>query len=236
MASKSFFFGVTAIVVFGLAIPPVAWAADAAQERSLAVGFGETDVTPDVSGPQPVYMAGFGQNRKATGVYDPVKARAIVLKDGGGKVALVSADLVGLFLEETIEIRRQLPGYKHVVISCTHNHEGPDTMGLWGKSPVHSGIDPAYMRLVREKIVEAVNAADGSTAPAAARIGVAHLPDLLADGREPYVKQDELVVLTFSKPGEQSPSGLCVQWNCHPETLGSQNTKISADFVGPLVE
>jgi hypothetical protein len=160
----------------------------------------------------------------------------MVLKDAGGKVALVSVDLIGLFLEETTEVRRRLPGFKHVVISCTHNHEGPDTMGLWGKSPVHLGIDPAYVRLVREKIVEAVKAADRCAAPAAARIGVAHLPELLADGREPYIKQDELVVLTFSKPGGQSPSGLCVQWNCHPETLSSQNTKISADFVGPLVE
>lgn len=202
----------------------------------IMVGFGEADVTPDVSGPKPVYMAGFGQNRQATGVLDPLKARAIVLKDSGAKVALVSVDLIGLFLEETVEIRRQLPGFAHVVVSCTHNHEGPDTMGLWGKSPVHSGIDEGYQRLVRERIVQAVHAADRNAAPAEARIGVAHLPELLADGREPYVKQDELVVLTFQKIGAESPLGLCIQWNCHPETLGSRNTKISADFVGPLVE
>ncbi len=202
----------------------------------LSVGFGETDITPNVSGPKPVYMAGFGQNRKATGVHDPLKARATVLKDANGKVALVSVDLVGLFQDEVAQVRRQLPGFKQVVISSTHNHEGPDTMGLWGKSPIQSGIDPVYLRMVREKIVEAVKAADQSAAAAVARIGVAHAPELLADGREPYVKQDELVVLTFSKPGEQSPSGLCVQWNCHPETLESENTKISADFVGPLVE
>jgi hypothetical protein len=228
--------GVGAISVLFLATSPVASAVAEPQAGPLTVGFGETDITPDVSGPKPVYMAGFGQNRKATGVYDPLKARAIVLKDGGAKVALVSVDLVGLFLDETIQVRRQLPGFKHLVISCTHNHEGPDTMGLWGQSPVQSGIDPAYLDLVRQKIVEAVKAADASAAPAAARIGVAHLPELLADGREPCVKQDELVVLTFSTPGRQSPTGLCIQWNCHPETLGSRNTKISADFVGPLVE
>jgi len=27
-----------------------------------------------------------------------------------------------------------------------------------------------------------------------------------------------------------------VQWNCHPETLGSKNTEISSDFVGPAVQ
>jgi hypothetical protein len=30
--------------------------------------------------------------------------------------------------------------------------------------------------------------------------------------------------------------GLIVQWNCHPETLSSKNTLLSADFVGPVVE
>ena len=227
-----------AIALVGLTAAGMAGAAKEKGDRTdrILVGFGGADITPNVSGPKPVYMAGFGQNRQATAVLDPLKARAIVLKDSGGKVALVSVDLIGLFLEETVEIRRHLPGFAHVVVSCTHNHEGPDTMGLWGKNAFQSGIDEGYQRLVRERIIEAVKAADRGAVPAEARIGVARLPDLLADGREPYVKQDELVVLTFCKVGSESPLGLCIQWNCHPETLGSRNTTISADFVGPLVE
>src|SRR5262249_13467476 len=30
--------------------------------------------------------------------------------------------------------------------------------------------------------------------------------------------------------------GIVVQWNCHPETLSSKNTEISADFVGYTVQ
>src|SRR6516162_2299864 len=68
------------------------WLASSAP--ALEVGFGETDITPTL-GRKPVYMAGFGQNRKATKVHDPLFARAVVLKDGKRKVALVSVDLVG---------------------------------------------------------------------------------------------------------------------------------------------
>ncbi len=235
MIGTAKYYGAFGAAFLSLASACAALASDAPLQDVLAVGFGETDITPRVADAKPVFMAGFDQNRKATGVHDRLKARAIVLKDATAKVAMVSVDLIGLFQDQTAEVRRQLPGFAHVVVSSTHSHEGPDTMGLWGPSPIQSGIDPAYLAVVRARIVEAVHAAERSATPTTARIGVAHLPELLADGREPYVKQDELVVLTFFKPGDTTPVGLCVQWNCHPETLGSKNTEISADFVGPLV-
>src|SRR5262249_20770901 len=32
------------------------------------------------------------------------------------------------------------------------------------------------------------------------------------------------------------PAGVVVQWNCHPETLDSKNTELSADYVGYTVK
>jgi hypothetical protein len=49
------------------------------------------------------------------------------------------------------------------------------------------------------------------------------------------VKHDQLVALEF-RDHRNKPAGMVVQWNCHPETLGGQNTKISADFVGACVK
>src|SRR3954447_21717263 len=91
----------------------------------LTVGFGEADLTPDLS-KGPVYLAGFGQNRKASKVHDPITARAVVLADGDRKIALVSADVVGLFLPSVERVREKLPGFAYVLVSATHNHEGPD--------------------------------------------------------------------------------------------------------------
>jgi hypothetical protein len=196
------------------------------------VGFGETDITPKL-GKKPVYMAGFGQNRKATKVHDPLFARAVVLKDGKRKVALVSVDLVGFFRENVLAVRKRLAGFDYVLVSSTHNHEGPDTLGLWGPSPFVRGVDPKYLEHVEEQIVKAVKQADTAAVRATARIGKAKAPELLHDSREPYVKHDELVALRFEKGGK--PVGVIVQWNCHPETLGSKNTEISADYVGYTV-
>jgi hypothetical protein len=126
-----------------------------ASAGEFSVGFGETDVTPEV-GKKPVFIAGFGQNRKATKVHDPIMARAVVMADGDEKVAFVSVDVIGLFLPSVERVREKLTGFKYVLVSATHNHDGPDTLGLWGASPVQSGIDPEYLKKVEAGCVEAV--------------------------------------------------------------------------------
>jgi hypothetical protein len=219
-------------------LPPTPRAAgeqkDAQKKSTLEVGFAEVDITPKVGGKKPVYMAGFGPNRKATKVHDPLMARAVVLRDGKRKVALVSVDLVGFFRANVLHVRKRLGGY-HVLVSSTHNHEGPDSLGLWGPQPFKSGVDPDYMKAVEDGLVKAVTRADRDAVPAAAHIGTARDADLLHDGREPYVKHDELVAIEFRGADGKKPVGILVQWNCHPETLASKNTQLSADYVGYTV-
>jgi hypothetical protein len=210
--------------------------AAAPAEAVLQAGFAEADITPNVGEKEkPVYMAGFGQNRVAEGVHDPLVARAVVLKDGERRIAIVSVDLVGFFQPNVMQIREQLEGFHYVVVTSTHNHEGPDTVGLWGKNPVTSGVDKDYIKSVEERIVKAVKDADKAAQPVQAMIGAAQAPELLHDGREPYIKHDELIALRFTDAKADKTAGLVVQWNCHPETLDSKNKKISADFVGYTV-
>jgi hypothetical protein len=205
-----------------------------ADSPGLEAGFAEVDITPKL-GKKPVYIAGYGQNRKATGVLDPLKARAFVLRDGSRKIAVVSLDLVGFFNPNVQHVRDQLSGFEYVLVTSTHVHEGPDTLGLWGSGPLVSGVDPEYLSFVEKQAAAAVRAADATCKPANARIGTALAPELLHDGREPFIKHDELVVLEFRAPGGNSPSGLVVQWNCHPETVDSKSTALTADYVATTV-
>ncbi|MFO0936990.1 MAG: hypothetical protein U0798_10805, partial [Gemmataceae bacterium] len=214
------------LVLISFAIP--AFAAD------LRVGFGEVNVTPEV-GKKPVFMAGFGENRRATGVHDPLMARATVLSDGTRKIALVCADVVGLFNPSVERVRAKLAGFDYILVSSTHNHEGPDTLGLWGPNPFTNGVDPAYLKKLEEGLAEAVRKADAALAPAVARIGTAATADLIHDGRLPELKHDTMVVLSFADPKTSRHLGLLVQWNNHPEDMDSKNTEITADFPGVVV-
>jgi hypothetical protein len=218
-----------AFLIIVCALPAVAQPPD-----TVEAGFAETNITPAL-GAKPVYLAGFGQNRKATGVHDPLMARALVLRHGGRKVALVSIDVVGFFQPNVVRVRQRLPGFTYVLVSSTHNHEGPDTLGLWGPNPFASGLDPAYLEHLEERIVKAVRQADAAVKPATVTLGTARAPELLHDSREPYVKHDELVALRFADPKTGACTGIVVQWNCHPETMDSKNTEITADYVGYTV-
>jgi hypothetical protein len=201
---------------------------------TLQAGFAEADITPKLGG-KPVYLAGFGQNRKATEVLDPIAVRAVVLRHGNQTVAVACADVVGLFLPSVERIRKELPGFSYVLVSSTHNHHGPDTMGLWGPGPFASGVDPEYLRWLEGRVVQAVRDAEKSLKPVTARIGTVAAPELLHDSRPPQVKHDELVALEFRDASTDKPAGVVVQWNCHPETHDSRTTKLSSDYVGPMV-
>ncbi|MBA4188814.1 MAG: hypothetical protein C0467_12515 [Planctomycetaceae bacterium] len=214
-------------LVFTVAAVLVVAVPDASPE--LTVGFAERDITPTL-GKKPVYMAGFGHGRVAKKVHDPIMVRAVVLGEGDTKIAMVAVDVVGLFLANVERVRESLPGFKYVLVSATHNHEGPDTLGLWGPNPLKTGIDPEYMKSLEAACIETVKAADKARKPAVAKIGSAADANLVHDNRLPVVKHDELVAIRFEEPKTGKAIGVMVQWNCHPEVLDSKNTEITADF------
>jgi hypothetical protein len=202
-------------------------------DEPLLVGLAETEITPPIV--QPVWLAGFQQNRRATGIHDPLMARAVVLKHGEQKLALVSVDLIGLQYPVVERIRARLPGWTYCLVSSTHNHEGPDVIGLWGPGPFKTGVDPAYLELVIARVVEAVQAAERASSPVSAAFGTIKADELLHDSRLPKVYDGVLRVLSFRRAADGKLAGLLVQWNCHPEALGRRNTLITADFPAATV-
>lgn len=110
----------------------------------------------------PIYMAGFGNDRQAAGYHDRLWARGVVVGGPGGRVAIVALDLVGYFVNETETIRAMVSpesGIDYAVISSTHVHEGPDTEGLWGPNQFISGIDFDYLDFVNQTVADCIDEA-----------------------------------------------------------------------------
>jgi hypothetical protein len=204
-------------------------------DEPLLVALGEADITPDVNA-APVWIAGYGQNRRATGVHDPLLARAVVLRHGDQKVALAAVDLVGLQYPQVQQIRTRLDDFAYVMVSSTHNHEGPDTIGLWGPNPLTSGVDPDYLDLVVERVADLIRRLEGECVAANVQYGTAQDDTLLGDSRKPQVYDGVLRVLRFTRADDGGNLGLLVQWNCHPESMGSKNTLLTADFPAFTVQ
>jgi hypothetical protein len=210
----------------------------AGARQALLVGFAATSITPAVNAEDaPLYwLAGFNNNRAATGVQDPIWARAMVVDDGNLAVGMVVLDAIGLYHDHVVTIRkrldRSLPQLDHLIVSATHNHSVPDLMGLWGPSRLRTGINPDYLELVLSRTVQAVQDAYAAREPARLRIATidAGLEALVRDSREPIVKDAALRLMHFTAPEDGRTVGVLMNWGDHPETLGSENTQITSDF------
>ncbi len=217
-----------AVLLAVLACPALTAAADGG---TLRFGFAKRTITPAL-GAQPVYMAGFANDRPATGVHDDLWARAVAVSDGETRVVIVSLDLIGFFLTDVDQARallRERAGEATLVVTSTHNHEGPDTMGLWGPGRFTSGVDPAYLARVRGAIADTAAEALDRLEPARLVIARTRTPGLILDSRLPEVIDDRLVILQAVAPDERT-LGAVVSWGNHPEALGGDNTLLTSDF------
>lgn len=208
--------------------------AAAASGEAIEAAAAKAEITPDPAR-ELVWMAGYGTGRRATGVHDPLWARAVAFRSGGTTVVVVALDLVGYFRPEVEKIRSILPaklGVTHLVVCSTHNHEGPDTMGLWGPIPFVSGVKRDFMTKVRTTTIRLVEQVVGELRPARLRMAETTAPvdGVVGDHRDPVIFDDTLSVMGIDDAADGAPIATVVNWACHPETLGSKNTLLTSDY------
>ena len=199
------------------------------------VGFGVVDLTPD----RPVPLGGYAERfgKLSTGVHDPVKARAMVIARGTEKVAIVSADLVGISKEAKAAVVGTLGarGFSttNLLLAATHTHTGP---GGLTRSPLFRPMMGLYDRELFEAttkgIAAAVAKAEDAKQPAKLSLGAVAAPGLqrnraLEGGPVP----DQLSVLRADGL-DGKPLGLVVHFAAHPTILGSDVREISAEWPG----
>jgi len=246
-----------------------------ADAGSLRVGTCQRDITPItaplqaayqaafgapgvVNHTDPIFLAGFGDNRPATGYHDRLWARGIVLDSKGVRVAIVALDLIGYFKNEIDTARGMISPASEIdfaVVASTHQHEGPDTLGIWGPDALTSGIDFGYLDFVNAAIADCIDAAAGALQPARVYYATANSAGLslgtdaeddgfgvsdgkvlagdaaLAPATGGRIVDPNLAVMQLAKREEPfDVIATLVNFGSHPESLGSNNPLVTADF------
>ena len=197
-------------------------------------GFAMREVMPDSLDSAFYVIAGHGPGRKAEGVHDPLTVRAMWIGTGGGGVAHVCADFIGLTNTEVNGIRKSLDVFIKVTncaavnISCTHTHGSFDTVGYWGRLPL-TGKVPEYMEKITRSIHDAVVEAYLNRKDGVLSVGTAHVPGAQHQRRKPEVFHDTLTRIRFT-PDDGSAETWLLNFAAHPNTLGGGNRLISADY------
>lgn len=143
----------------------------------MRVGIAEVDITPPVGFP----MAGYYHERLAEGAIDPLKAKAIVFRNGAAAAALVVCDLIGIATDLKLAIRQRasektgIPA-SNIVISATHSHTAPDYMKeLYLKlgGAAQEPLRAAYIEKLISGPAQAIAQADAAARPAVLEAGSA---------------------------------------------------------------
>lgn len=205
--------------------------------QTLRAGAAESIITPQLADGRSVYLAGFGHNRVATGAHDDLYARCLALGAAKQSVVMCSVDLIGLFYDDVLTIRKafsqRAPGPIFLIVASTHTHAGPDTLGLYGPAPLQTGIDPKYLEWVDERVAATAADAWHAMQPAQLELGRDDHPLLkLLQGvdRPPLVKDPFLFAMRLTATSTRKTIATLVNWSDHPETLGRKNTEITADY------
>src|SRR5262249_2679546 len=157
-------------------------------------------------------------------------------------------DAVGIFRDDVVRIRTAVakkvpaPGVDFVLVSSTHSHELPDTLGQWG---INEGLVPKrgiddvwFTNTLVEGAAQAVANAYAATRAATLRAVQAKLGDvtkeILVDHRDPFVSDDAVSLLAFTEKNGGAPIGTLVSWGDHPETLADTNNAGTADYIWAL--
>jgi neutral ceramidase len=199
--------------------------------EGLEAGAAKTDITPPTGYPMWGYAA--RRDKPSDGVLDPLFARAIVLKAGETKIALLSLDLGRAPTRSSMaRIREALhkESFTELFVVGSHTHHGPVLeLDTWPKP------DKPYTRELEDKLVALIKRADSSRVPA--RLGVASSETTLNRNRQSKRTDrpvdNELLVLRFENR-EGKLIAHAVNFAAHPTMLPADVMKFSADYPGAM--
>jgi hypothetical protein len=194
----------------------------------------------------PVFIAGFGSPRPASGVADPQWARAIVVRQNETTIALVSLDTFSVFLDDTDAIRARVDsalGVDYVATCASHTHQGADTLGIYGLDESSSGVDPEYLERIRDGAARAVEMATANLERARIQYASFDFRDqpggtyrYVSDARHPRIIDDKALILRFEAVDDDATIATWVNFGAHAEYWGTRNSLLSSDFPHHLRE
>jgi hypothetical protein len=155
---------------------------------TLQIGTAQDTITPRLE--RPVYLAGFGQDRKAESVHDDLYVQALALRQGETLLVAAALDLIGLSRHhyQEIELRMQETAPSTpLLLACTHTHHGPDTLGFWGPDMATSGVDPEFLSDLKAKIVATALAALSHPQPVHLRCASVQVIGVAKNARDPEI-------------------------------------------------
>jgi hypothetical protein len=215
----------------------------------MRAGVARVDITPR----GPIWMSGYAsRNHPSEGVRQNLWARALVIEAApGGRVAIVTTDLVGLPAEVTTEVaaraRRQFGIERaRLLFNSSHTHTGPVVWpalaAMFDGPPAEEAKLRDYAARLVDDLVSVIGKAIADLSPAEVAYGFGEV-GFAINRREPTATgvkigvnpsgpgDHEVPILRVSGPGGRVRA-ILFAYACHNTTLGGDFYQLSGDYAG----
>ena len=197
---------------------------------AIQAGAAVVDVTPLQF---PVFVNGGMTSRSESTVNTKVNARAIVLDDGDERLAIVVVDscmMPRVLLDEAKQLasRRTKIEPDHMLICATHTHTAPASMGCLG-----TDADPTYVPYLREKLAEAIAAAEANLEPARVGWAAVDAPEYTALRRW-ILRSDRIGNDPFGNPTVRANMHAGRNWDVVTGESGPEDPELSLISIQSL--
>ena len=215
----------------------------------MRAGVARVDITPR----GPIWMSGYAsRNHPSEGVRQNLWARALVIEAApGGRVAIVTTDLVGLPAEVSAEVaaraRRQFGIERaRLLLNSSHTHTGPVVWPalatMFDGPPAEEAKLRDYAARLVDDLVSAIGKAIADLSPAEVAYGFGEV-GFAMNRREPTATgvkiginpsgpgDHEVPVLKVSAP-DGRVRAILFAYACHNTTLGGDVYQLTGDYAG----
>lgn len=208
------------------------------RSQELRVGSAKRLLTPD---PLIAVSGGVGTPKPATIKKGELYVRAMVMENGGEKIAIVNIDNLGWPAALGNKSRNLIKGipFENILIGATHTHSAPDAYAFPDENGNHAA-DLEYLEWCVVQIADAVNEATGNMEPAHLKIAVDKAEGKIAYNYYAPKLYDPRcgVIQAIATQGKNKDKAIVtlVNYAIHPEVIGSKRGILSPDMVGPLYD
>lgn len=221
----------------------------------LEVGLASVDIIHEIGVP----LAGFGGAKRriipvdlfqrypyatyfkpSTGILDPIRAKAMILRKGNKKHLFLSLDIVAVTARIVGDILKEIENLNfttdEVFISATHTHCGPGTLSrnrIWQLLATDCFQEKIYLRFL-DGIKAAVEGAHSALIQAQLFAGSFRAEGWQRNRSRRKGQFDPEVNLLLAKSKKYNWLGGLVNLGVHATALGMGNLKLSADIPGQI--
>ncbi|MBX3015071.1 MAG: neutral/alkaline non-lysosomal ceramidase N-terminal domain-containing protein [Caldilineaceae bacterium] len=196
----------------------------------MQAGVAQIEITPPIG----TALTGFiARSGPATGVHDPLYAKALVVDNGTTQVALLTLDVLGVHRAYVAQVRTAIAAATgipagNILLACSHTHAGPATFFLEGCGE----MDEAYLAVLHQKLVDVTHAAWQTRVPARFGVGHGQVTTSVHNRRTPGAIIDPDLGILRVESMSGALLAVVLNYTCHPTCVTGVNQLLSAEYCG----